>query len=55
MKQRRPTIQELTVINSSFTKDINSKLTDFSEKFNEYTSKYDKVYSELQQCKIFNS
>ena len=25
------------------------------EKFNEFTSKYDKVYSELQQCKSFNS
>ena len=26
-----------------------------SERFNEFTSKYDKVYSELQQCKSFNS
>ena len=26
-----------------------------SGKFNEFTSKYDKVYSELQQCKSFNS
>ena len=25
------------------------------EKFNEFTSKYDKIYSELQQCKSFNS
>ena len=26
-----------------------------SERFNEFTSKYDKVCSELQQCKSFNS
>ena len=26
-----------------------------SERFNEFTSKYDKVYSELLQCKSFNS
>ena len=48
-------IQELTDINSSFVNDINAKLTDLSEKFNEFTSKYDKVSSELQQCKSFNS
>ena len=48
-------IQELTDINSSFVNDINTKLTDLSEKFNDFTSKYDKVYSELQQCKRFNS
>ena len=42
----------MTDINSSFANDI---LIDFSEKFNEFTSKYDKVYSELQQCKRFNS
>ena len=47
-------IQELTDINSSFVNDINSKLTDMSERFNEFTSKYDKVCSELQQCKSFN-
>ena len=41
-------IQELTVINSSFANEINAKLTDLSERFNEFTSKYDKVYSELQ-------
>ena len=40
-------IQELTDINSSFVNDINTKLTDLSEKFNNFTSKYDKVYSEL--------
>ena len=45
-------IQELTDINSNFVDDIKAKLTD---KFNEFTSKYDKVYSELQHCKIFNS
>ena len=38
-------------INSSFVNDINAKLTGLSEKFNEFTSKYDKVYSDLQQCK----
>ena len=30
-------IQELTDINSSFVKDINIKLTDLSEKFNDFT------------------
>ena len=48
-------IQELADINSSFVNDINAKLTDLSGKFNELTSKYDNVYSELQQCKSFNS
>ena len=48
-------IQELSEINSSFANDINAKLTGLLEKFNEFTSKYDKVYSELQQCKSFNS
>ena len=42
-------IQELTNINSSFVNGINTKLTDLSDRFNEFTSKYDKVYSELQQ------
>ena len=35
-------IQELTNINSSFVNDINAKLTDLSDRFNEFTSKYDK-------------
>ena len=48
-------MQELTNINSSFVNDINAKLTDLSDRFNEFTSKYNKVYSELQQCKSFNS
>ena len=48
-------IQELTNINSSFVNDINAKLADLSDRFNEFTSKYDKVYSELQQCKSYNS
>ena len=48
-------IQELTNINSSFVNDINAKLTDLSDRFNEFTSKYDIVYSELQQCKSYNS
>ena len=46
-------IQELTS-HSSFVNNINAKLTDLSEKFHEFTPKYDKVYSELQQCKTFN-
>ena len=48
-------ILELTDINSSFVKNINVKLTDLPERFIKFTSKYDKVYSELQQCKSFNS
>ena len=32
-----------------------AKLSDLSDKFNEFTSKYDKVCSELQQFKSFNS
>ena len=48
-------IQELTDMDSSFVNDKNAKLTDLSERFNEFTSQYDKVYSELQQCKSFNS
>ena len=48
-------IQELTNINSSFVNNINVKLTDLSDRFNKFTSKYDKVCSELQQCKSYNS
>ena len=48
-------IQESTDINSSFANYINGKLTDLFGRFNEFTTKYDKVYSELQQCKSFNS
>ena len=48
-------IQELTDIYSSFVNVINVKITDLSERFNKFTSKYDKVFSELQQCKSFNS
>ena len=48
-------IEELTNINSSFVNDINAKLIDLLDRFNEFTSKYDKVYSELQQCKSYNS
>ena len=39
----------------SFVNDINAKLTELSEKFNKFTSKYDKVYSEVKQCKTLNS
>ena len=48
-------IQELTDINSSFVNDINTKLSNPVEKFNDFLSKYDNVNSELQQCKKFNS
>ena len=48
-------IQELTNINSSFVNDINAKLSDLSDMFNEFTSKYGKVYFEFPQCKSYNS
>ena len=48
-------IQELTDIYSSFVNIINVKITDLSERFNKLSSKCDEVYSELQQCKSFNS
>ena len=48
-------IKALTDINSSFVNDINVKLTGLLENFNEFAYKYDKVYSELQQCKSLNS
>ena len=37
-------IQELTNINSSFVNDINSKLTDLSDRFNEFTFQYDSLF-----------
>ena len=48
-------IQELANINSSFVNDISAKLSGLSERFNKFRSKYDKVCSELQQCKSYNS
>ena len=48
-------IQELTNINSSFLNNINAKLSDLSDRFNKFMSEYDKVYSQLQQCKSCNS
>ena len=48
-------IQELTDINSSFVNDINTKLSNLEEKFNDFLSKCDNVNSELQQCKKINS
>ena len=48
-------IQELTDINSSFVNDINTKLSNLEEKFNDFLSKHDSVNSELQQCKKSNS
>ena len=47
--------QKLTDIKSSFVNDINMKLSNLEEKFNEFVSKYDNVNSELQQCKKFSS
>ena len=41
-------VQEFTDINSSYVNNINSKLSDLSEKFNEFKLKCNKVYSELQ-------
>ena len=41
-------VQELTYINSSFVNSINTKLTDLSEKFNEFKLKCNNVYSELK-------
>ena len=48
-------IQELANINSSFVNNINAKRSDLCDRFNEFTSKCDKVYSELQQCKSYKS
>ena len=48
-------IHELTDINSRFFNDINAKFTGLLKKLNEFTLKYVKVYSELQQCKSINS
>ena len=52
---KKEVIHELTDIDSSFVIDSNTKLSNLEEKFNEFKSKYDKVNSELQQCKKFNS
>ena len=43
-------IQELANINSSFVNNINAKLTDLCDRFDEFTSKCDKVFPELKQC-----
>ena len=48
-------IHKLTNINSSFVNNINAKLTDLSDTFDKFMSKCDKVFSELQQCKSYNS
>ena len=48
-------IQQLTNINSSFVNNANANLSDLSDRFNEFMSKFDKVHSELQQCEIYNS
>ena len=52
---KKELIHELTDINLSFVSHINAKLTGLSEKVDEFTSKHDKVYLELKQCKRFNS
>ena len=49
--RKEEVIQELTVINSNFVNDINTKLSNLEEKCNDLLSKYDNVNSELQQCK----
>lgn len=46
--------QELSDTNSSFTNNLIIKLTNLLEKFNKFTSKYDKLHSELQQYKKYN-
>ena len=48
-------IQELNDINSRFVNDINAKLTELSEKFDEFTWKFQKFYFGMHQCKSFNS
>ena len=55
MNKEEELIQELTDINSSFVNDVNTKLSNLEENFNDFLSKYDNVNSELQQCKTFNS
>ena len=52
---KKELIHELTDINLSVVSHINAKLTGLSEKVDEFTSKHDKVYLELKQCKRFNS
>ena len=54
-KSKEELIWELTNINSNFVNYINAKLTDLSDRFNKFRSKYDKIYSELQQCKSYKS
>ena len=48
-------IQELADINSRFVADINTKLSNPSEKCNESSLEHHMFISELQQCKKFNS
>ena len=48
-------IKEYTDVKLSFVNDIDTELNNLSEKFNEFTSKHDKVHSEMQNCKKFNS
>ena len=47
--------QELNDINSSSVNDVNATLTDLRERFDEFPSKYDQVYSDLRQYKSFIS
>ena len=44
--------QKLTDINSSFINDINMKLSNLSEKFNEFLSKYDRFIQSCSSVKI---
>ena len=43
----------LESLNPSLVNNINAKLTDLSHRFNEFMSKYDKNYSELQQKRSY--
>ena len=52
---REEVIQELPDINSTSVNDIYTKLSNIKNKFNDFLSKYDKISSELRQCKKVNS
>ena len=43
IKSKEELIQELTDINWSFFNNISAKLTGLSEKYNEFTSNYEKL------------
>ena len=45
-------VQELTDINSSFINDINTKLSNLEETFNDFLSKYDKSCSSVKDLTL---